>query len=77
MRDVVSIIIDLAQRGYFTIAEAEKNEHTFELTKKDRSHLRPFETYLISSLFLGARKRNLKDLKYKFHKKLPAIRNHL
>ena len=77
MRDIVSIIIDLAQRGYLIIAEEKGKDHTFQLTEKDRTHLRPFESRLVKDLFGTKDEKTLSDLKYAFHSKLPNIRKKL
>lgn len=78
MRDIISIIVDLAHRGHLTIAEKDKGkDHTFHLIEKDRSHLRPFETRLIKDLFGSGDSQTLSSLKYAFHSKLPNIRKQL
>ncbi len=77
MRDIISIIVDLAQHGYLTIAEAKKNDHKFTLTNKDRSHLRPFESQLIKDIFGSKDSKSLKSLTNKFYTKVPTIRKQL
>ncbi len=74
MRDIVSIIVDLAQRGYLTITEASKKDHTFHLTDKDQSDLRPYESQLIRALFGSEKSKKLKDLTYVFRRNLPKLR---
>lgn len=77
MRDIVSIIVDLAQRGYMTIEETGKSDHKFTLIDKDRSELRPFESQLIKDVFGKGNTKNLKSLTNKFYTKVPSIRKML
>ncbi|MEM7114264.1 MAG: DUF2207 domain-containing protein [Chloroflexota bacterium] len=76
MSDIVSILVDLAQRGYLTMSE-EKHTHRFRRTKKSDEDLRPFEKRFLIALFKTSESRRLKDLKYKFHQNLPRIREML
>lgn len=73
MRDIISTLLDLAQRGYLTISE-EKNNHTFTRTDKPDSDLRPFEQRFLKDIFRGKEERSLNSLRYKFADKLPKLR---
>src|SRR5688572_26349660 len=89
MRDITASIVDLAVRGYLHIAEAENErffglfsdrDYTFTL-KKERSEwtaLKPHERDLLEALFSGSGKSvTLSDLKNKFYKHLPGLREEL
>ena len=89
MRDITASIVDLAVRGYLHIAETENErffglfsskDYTFTL-KKERAgwtDLKPHEQDLLDSLFEGGLSTvQLSDLKNKFYKHLPGLRNGL
>jgi len=89
MRDITASIVDLAVRGYLHIAENEderffglfsSKEYTFTL-KKERSEwaaLKPHERDLLAAMFAGSSSSvTLSDLKNKFYKHLPGLRNEL
>ena len=89
MRDITATIVDLAVRGYVHIEETE-NEVLFGLfsnkdyrftLKKPRSEwsgLKPHEYSLLTSLFSGDTQTvELSDLKNKFYKHLPPLREGL
>ena len=76
MRDILSTLLDLAQRGYMTISE-EKSNHTFSRTEKSDSDLRPFEQRFLKDIFRGKEERSLNSLRYKFADKLPKLRKML
>jgi uncharacterized membrane protein len=88
MRDITASIVDLAVRGYLHIAEAENErffglvsnkEYTFTL-KKPRSEwtLQPHERDLLAAMFTGdGSSVTLSDLKNKFYKHLPGLRDEL
>jgi hypothetical protein len=73
MRDIVSTLLDLAQRGYLTISEEERN-HVFKRTDSAEDDLRPYEKRFIQFVFGKRKERSLKSLQYKFAKKLPELR---
>lgn len=87
VRDVMSTIIDLAQRGYVVIEEEQNeglfgigrsSEFTFKRTDKPRSDLRPFEERIISNLFSGSSlERSLASLKNKFYTVIPKVQSDL
>ena len=89
MRDITASIVDLAVRGYLHIAEKENErlfglwsdkDYTFTLTK-DRtewSALKAHERDLLKAMFTGAENTvTLSDLKNKFYKNLPGLRDEL
>ena len=88
MRDITSTIVDLAVRGYLHITEA-KDEHLFGLfsskdytftlkkTRNEWTGLKPHERELLDALFTGDTTVTLSDLKNKFYKHLPGLRNGL
>ncbi|MCP4428688.1 MAG: DUF2207 domain-containing protein, partial [Chloroflexi bacterium] len=73
MRDIVSTLLDLSQRGYMTITEEERS-HFFTRTQKSEEDLRPFERQFLKDIFRGQEQRSLTSLRYKFAKKLPKLR---
>ena len=88
MRDITSTIVDLAVRGYVHITET-KDEHLFGLlsskdysftlkkTRNEWTSLKPHERQLLDALFDGSSSVTLSDLKNKFYKHLPGLRNGL
>jgi uncharacterized membrane protein len=88
MRDITASIVDLAVRGYMHIAEADNDrffglfsskDYTFTL-KKERdtwNALKPHERDLLAAMFGGSGTVSLSDLKNKFYKHLPGLREEL
>ncbi len=88
MRDITSTIVDLAVRGYLHITET-KDEHLFGLfsskdytftlkkTRNEWTGLKAHERELLDALFEGSSSVTLSDLKNKFYKHLPKLRNGL
>jgi uncharacterized membrane protein len=89
MRDITASIVDLAVRGYLHITETEQErffglfsnkDYSFTV-KKDRgtwSDLKRHERDLLEALFSGAATEvSLSDLKNKFYKHLPGLRDEL
>ncbi len=76
MRDIISTLVDLAQRGYLTITEEERS-HFFTRTQKSEADLRPFEQRFLKDIFRGKEQRSLTSLRYKFANKLPNLRKML
>jgi uncharacterized membrane protein len=89
MRDITASIVDLAVRGYLHIAETvnerffgllSNREYTFTL-KKERGEwaaLKQHERDLLGAMFTGSGNSvSLSDLKNKFYKHLPGLRNEL
>jgi uncharacterized membrane protein len=88
MRDITASIVDLAVRGYILIEEKKKDhllglihdkDYVFHLRKprKEWSDLKPHEEELLDSLFEGGSENtvSLSDLRNKFYKYLPAIKD--
>ena len=73
MQDIISTLIDLAQRGYVTMTE-DDDDHVYQKTKKSSKDLRPFEKQFLKDIFGRKKERSLSSLKYKFAKKLPNLR---
>ena len=88
MRDITATIVDLAVRGYLHITESEdggffglfsSKDYTFTL-KKPRDEWRALKTHerdLLRGLFAGSDEVSLSDLKNKFYKHLPGLRDDL
>ena len=77
MRDIISTLVDLAQRGYISIGENKARNHVFTLVNEDKTGLRPYETQFIRDVFGSTTERSLSDLRYKFASKLPKLRTML
>ncbi|MCA9919861.1 MAG: DUF2207 domain-containing protein [Anaerolineales bacterium] len=77
MRDIISTLVDLAQRGYISISENKMRSHVFTLVNDDRTGLRPYEVQFVQAFFGNKAERSLADLRYKFANKLPKLRNML
>jgi uncharacterized membrane protein len=88
MRDITATVVDLAVRGYLHIAETEtegffgflsSKDYTFTL-KKPRSDwgvLKTHERDLLKAMFGSGDSVSLSDLKNKFYKHLPGLRDDL
>ena len=88
MRDITATIVDLAVRGFLHIEESEDagflglfsgKEYTFTL-KKPRAEwtsLKSHESDLLESMFRSGDSVTLSDLKNKFYKHLPGLREDL
>lgn len=78
IHDVMSTLVDLAERGYLIMEEKDRGkDYAFRRTDKALEGLRPFERKMIDGIFSGRRSRDLDDLRYKFSNKLPGIRKDL
>ncbi len=86
LQDVIATLIDLARRGYLTMAEeAERGfagltlnrDFVFERTGKGWSDLRDYEVTLLQTLFGSSRTKRMSDLKNKFYTALPEIQKGL
>jgi len=77
MRDIISTLVDLAQRGYLSISENKAKNHVFTLENSSRAGLRPYEAQFLTDVFGSTTERNLSDLRYKFANKLPRLRTML
>jgi uncharacterized membrane protein len=88
MRDITASVVDLAVRGYLHIAETESErffglsshtDYTFT-AKRDPgtwTALKDHERHLLVALFDVADSVKLSDLKNKFYRKLPGLRDDL
>ncbi|WP_420643081.1 DUF2207 family protein [Candidatus Leptofilum sp.] len=77
MRDIISTLVDLAQRGYLSISENKAKNHVFTLVDESKGGLRPYETQFLKSFFGRKKERKLSELRYKFASKLPRLRKML
>ena len=89
MRDITATIVDLAVRGYVHITETmderlfgllSDQEYTFTLTKPrtEWASLTPHERNLLAAMFTGVSDSvELSDLKNKFYKRLPDLKDGL
>ncbi len=87
MRDVLSTLIDLAQRGYLVIEEKRSegflgigggSDFTFKRTDKDLGDLRDFEAVFMSQFFgSGRMERTMDSLKNKFYQHIPGLQGDL
>jgi hypothetical protein len=83
--DIISIIIDLAARGYLTIEEVESTsflffstkDYRFEQLKEADDDLRSHESLFLSALFRSGESVLLSSLKEVFYRSLPPIRDAL
>jgi uncharacterized membrane protein YgcG len=76
-RDIISTLVDLAQRGYISISENKAKNHVFTLVDESKAGLRPYEVQFLKDVFGRKTERKLTDLRYKFANKLPKLRNML
>ncbi|MCP4419321.1 MAG: DUF2207 domain-containing protein, partial [Chloroflexi bacterium] len=77
MRDIISTLVDLAQRGYISISENKARNHVFKLENESKEGLRPFEVQFLKDVFRRSKKRKLSSLRYKFASRLPKLRKML
>ncbi len=77
MRDIVSTLVDLAQRDFITISENKAKNHVFTLVDASKGGLRPYESQFLKSFFGRKKERKLSELRYKFASKLPRLRKML
>lgn len=62
-RDIFGSLVQLAQRGYLTIAETKKDDFTLIRKKENDTSLLPFESRLLNALFDGKGQVRIKDIK--------------
>lgn len=86
MRDVMSTILDLAQRGYLVIEEQQteglfgikSNSFTFKRSDKATSDLQAHERRLFDALFSSGRmERTLESLRNSFYRVVPTLKSDL
>jgi uncharacterized membrane protein len=66
-KDVVSLIIYWANKGYLTIESGKKDQFTLIKVKDSDDKMKPYERYMFTELFKDRNKVTAKDLKYNFH----------
>ncbi len=82
MQDILATMIDLARRGYMEIQEQEASsgifsrsqDFTFVLKEADARSLRPYEQKLLRAIFGKKTSRDMSDLKEKFYKIIPELK---
>ncbi|MFC1810401.1 DUF2207 domain-containing protein [Patescibacteria group bacterium] len=84
MRDITTVIIDWAVKGYIKIHEftskkgwfSDKKDYELELLKpyKDAPDIKPVEKDILDGIFGTKDKVKISALKYKFYKKIPNIK---
>lgn len=86
LRDIMSTLIDLAQRKYLVIEETQTeglfgigrtSEFTFKRTDKFTSDLRPFEQRLINKVFGSNLERSLNAMRNTFYTAIPQLQGDL
>lgn len=86
MKDIMGTLVDLAQRGYLVIEQKEtggvfgmfqSTEFEFHRQDKPEDDLRPYELTLLDGIFGRKNSVGLSDLRNKFYKKIPAIKEQL
>ncbi|NNF06638.1 MAG: DUF2207 domain-containing protein [Candidatus Eisenbacteria bacterium] len=83
LRDITATVVDLAIRGYLKINMKEKKgflsfrgvQPEFESLKKADVSLRSHEQQVLNALFEKKNVVGTKDLKHKFYRSLPGIKN--
>ncbi len=85
-RDIMSILIDLARRGYVVIEETRtegpfgigsNSQFVFKRTDKGLDGLKQFEKRMIQAVFGREMTRSLESLRNRFYKHIPALQNEL
>ncbi len=87
LRDITATVVDLAVRGFLRIGNETKsylaglwtsNETTFELLKSPAGQpLTGHETLVLNALFSRGQQVSISDLKERFYKHIPGIKNAL
>lgn len=77
LRDIVSTIVYLADKGYIKITETVGKDFTFALTTKPLSDLKRFERRFIEVFFKGKAEVSLTSLKNKFYMQIPVLQQEL
>ncbi len=85
VKDIVASIVDLARRGAIRMEEEKKEgflgigsgrDFIFRLEDPDKA-TRPYEKTLIDHIFGGRDERRMSDLRQKFYKAIPELREQL
>jgi uncharacterized membrane protein YgcG len=87
LQDIISILIDLARRGYIVMEEQQEeglfgfgktSKFYFKRTDKGIDDLRPFEKRMMGALFGGGRmERSMDSLRNSFYAVIPNLQNDL
>ncbi len=87
VKDILSTILDLAQRGYLVIEEEQTpgfmgigavSKFNFKRTDRSLDDLRPFEKTIMSQIFGRERmERSLDSLRNRFYSIIPSVQNGL
>jgi uncharacterized membrane protein YgcG len=87
LQDIMSILIDLARRGYIVMEEQQEeglfgfgktSKFYFKRTDKGIDDLRPFEKRMMGALFGGGRmERSMDSLRNNFYAVIPNLQNDL
>ena len=76
--DVTATIVDLAVRGWLTIAEVDEHDYELSATRSaGKGTLLQYETELMNGLFANGPTVKLSELKYKFRAELARIESSL
>lgn len=73
MRDIISSLVDLAERGYLSIQEMGRNKYMFLKQGAGQGELREYERYFYTKIFGNEDAIELSKLQYKFHRYIPKI----
>ncbi len=84
MRDITTVVVDYAVKGYIKIREftskkgwfSDKKDYELILLKpySKATELKPMEKKILDEMFDGKERIKISELKYKFYKKLPEIK---
>jgi hypothetical protein len=86
LRDITATLVDLAVRGYLEISTESREaffgllgseETVFERLERGTDELLPHEREVLDGIFSSGPRVELSDLKEKFYKRIPAIRDAL
>ncbi len=77
LKDIMSMLVDLAHRGYLVMAEGQRKSYSFTRTEKPDSDLRDFERTFLSKVFRGQETRTLSSLNNKFYSAIPQLRQQI
>ncbi len=78
MKEILATLVDLARRGYIEIEEIEEGwrgrDFRFYRKREDTEQLEPFEREVLNAILGGRTSRNLTDLKERFYRHIPDIK---
>ncbi len=73
-KDIISVLIDVASRGYLKIRQKTKDNYEFIKIKDFDDNLNDTERLILNSIFDGKDKVTSNSLQYRFYKKMPKIK---